>query len=331
MTTTPVSKRRRRLWRAALVVLGVLAAAQVVGWFTGDPDIGQFRSGSARDAYVSAYQEALATMPAPARTLDVPTSRGVVRVYEWVNPQADGAPVVLLPGRASGVPMWSQNLPGLLEHRTVYALDALGDAGLSAQSAPITSAADRADWIDETLAGLGLGKVHVVGHSFGAASAAALAVHRPQRVATLTLLDPAFVLNYPPLSTFAWSVPATLPFLPQSWRDAAVARMAGEDPDQIASDDPVARMITAGGTGYSAALPTPKPLTDEQLRDLPMPVYVAIADGSPITKGQESVDRAGLIPDAQARLWPNTTHSLPMQVPDELAAELGDFWNRHDG
>lgn len=330
MTTTPAFRRRRRVRRLAAVVVGVLAAAQVIGWFTGEPEVGQFRSAQARQTYVDAYREALATMPAPTRTLDVQTSRGVVRVYEWVNPEASGAPVVLLPGRASGVPMWSQNLPGFLRHRTVYAMDALGDVGLSAQTVPLTDPADQAVWLDETLAGLGIGKAHVVGHSFGASSAAALAVHRPQRVASLTLLEPALVLAQLKASTVAWSIPASLPFLPTSWRDAATVRMVGEDPADISADDPVARMITAGATGYSAALPTPEPLTDDQLRALPMPAYVAIADGSPLNRGQESVDRAGLIPDCQARLWPDTSHSLPMQVPDELAAELAEFWSRHD-
>ena len=72
-------------------------------------------------------------MPSPSRTLDVQTAFGTVRVYEWANPDATGAPVVLLPGRGSGVPMWSQNLPSLLAQRSIYALDALGDAGLLGQ------------------------------------------------------------------------------------------------------------------------------------------------------------------------------------------------------
>lgn len=326
-TPTPVSRRRRRVRWAVFAVLGALAALQVIGWFTAGPRVGHFRNAPAFQAYAAAYQEALAAMPTPTRVLDLPTSHGVVRVYEWVNPQASAVPVVLLPGRASGVPMWSQNLPALLPHRTVYAMDALGDAGMSAQSVPLTDPADQAVWIEETLAGLGIDRAHVVGHSFGASSATALALHRPGRVASLTLLDPALVLHPLRISTVLWSIPVHLPFLPQSWRDAAVVRMAGEDPAAVTSDDPVARMVTAGGNGYSAALPTPTPLTDDQLRALSMPTYVAIAESSPFTRGQESVDRAALIPDAQARRWPGTTHSLPMQVPDELAAELADFWN----
>lgn len=327
MSPAQTSRRPRRLRRTITVVVCLLAGAQVVSWFTASPQVGHFRSAAAKQQYEDAYSAALALMPPPTRTLDLTTSFGIVRAYEWVNPDAPETPVVLLPGRGSGVPMWSENLPSLLAERTVYALDAIGDAGASAQTAPLTGLADQAVWIDETLAALAIERAHVVGHSFGASSAASLAVNRPARVATLTLLEPAFVLRWPPVSTLLWTIPASLPFLPQSWRDAAVARVAGEDPGDIDPNDPVARMIMLGGSGYSAELPTPRPLSDAELQGLTMPVYVALADGSPITKGAASLAKAEQIPDVTAKVWPGTTHSLPMQVADQLAAELADFWS----
>lgn len=330
---TPATQTRhshRRPRQTATVLICALAAAQVLGWFTASPRVGHFRTVDDRLAYEAAYTRAMALMPSPSRTLDVQTAFGTVRVYEWANPDATGAPVVLLPGRGSGVPMWSQNLPSLLAQRSIYALDALGDAGLSAQSAPLTSTVDQASWIDETLKALEIERAHIVGHSFGAASAMALAVNRPARLASLTLLEPAFVLRWPPASIILWSIPASLPFLPQTWRNAAIAQIAGEDPGAIDPDDPVATMITLGGTGYSAALPTPHPLTDVQLRSITVATYVALADGSPITKGAASRAKAELIPDVQVKVWPGTTHSLPMQVADPLAAELAVFWSTHD-
>lgn len=328
--TQTAQRARRRLRLAVTTLVCALAVAQCVGWFTAAPQVGHFRGAAERDAYVDAYKEALAQMPTPTRTYDIPTTFGTVRAYAWVNPAATGNPVVLLPGRGSGVPMWSENLPSLLTRRTVYALDAIGDAGLSTQSTPLTGPVDQAIWINEALAALHIDRAHVVGHSFGAASAAALAVHRPGRVETLTLLEPAFVLRWPPLSTLLWSVPASLSFLPSAWRDTAVARIAGEDPSTLDQADPVTRMITLGGTAYSAELPTPQPLSEDQLRGLTMPVYVALADGSPITKGQASLDKTQLITNVTAKVWPNTTHSLPMQVAEPLAAELAHFWETND-
>lgn len=43
---------------------------------------------------------------------DVETTFGTVRAYAWLNPTPVGdVPVVLVPGRASGVPMWGEKLP----------------------------------------------------------------------------------------------------------------------------------------------------------------------------------------------------------------------------
>ena len=89
--------------------------------------VGRFVSDAARDRYVTAYDEAMALLPAPERTLDVPTSLGSVRVYRFAGAHDDRAPLVLLPGTASGTPVWASNLPDLLMIRSVYALDLLGE------------------------------------------------------------------------------------------------------------------------------------------------------------------------------------------------------------
>jgi pimeloyl-ACP methyl ester carboxylesterase len=91
--------------------------------------------------------------------------------------------------------MWASNLPDLAATRTTYALDALGDAGLSVQNRAISDAADQADWLDQALAQLPVRNVHLLGHSFGGWLAANYAVRHPERVQTLSLLDPVFVFQ----------------------------------------------------------------------------------------------------------------------------------------
>ena len=66
-------KPRWRLRRAALVVVTALAAAQVLSWFTDDPQVGQFRTAANRAAYEAAYAQAFTRMPKPTRTIDVQT------------------------------------------------------------------------------------------------------------------------------------------------------------------------------------------------------------------------------------------------------------------
>lgn len=291
--------------------------------------VGSFLDEDARDRYVRAYELAFAQMDAPDRTADIATRYGTVRVYEWAQAGAADPPVLLLPGRSSGVPMWQENLPDLLPHRRVIAVDALGDAGLSTQTAPLTSMADQAAWIDGTLTGLGENRAHIVGHSFGGATAAAYARGFPQRVASLALLEPVFTLAWPPASTFLWTTIASLP-VPQPMRDRALARIGGVDVSDIRARTPLSDMIASASAGYRAALPVPRVLTAEQLATLPTQTYIAIADRSSLAGGKRAARRGHDIPGAQVQTWPDTTHSLPMQVHEQLAQRLTRFWNDSD-
>ena len=232
--------------------------------------------------------------------------------------------MLLLPGRTSGVPMWSENLTGLLAHHSVIAVDALGDAGLSVQSTPLTSIEDQAIWIDEVVRRLAPDGVHLVGHSFGAATAVTYARLHPELVRSLVLLEPVFTFAYPPADLMAWTVLASLPVLPEAWRERALAEVGGGE--RAEPGDPIATMISAGAAHYQAQLPNPRLLTDPQLDTLTMPVYVAIADSHSLAGGSRAADRARQLPHATVEIWPNTTHSLPMQVAGPLDERLQEFW-----
>jgi pimeloyl-ACP methyl ester carboxylesterase len=336
MTST---HERSARWRKVLRIVGrtvvVLLAALGLLWLVlpSSPGVGRFDSTQDRAAYVEAYNAAMATVPSPNRTLDVPTSYGTARAYEW-NPGLTAGdprfdrPVILLPGISSGAPMWGENLPDFADDRRVIVFDAVGDAGLSQQTVPIRSMADQAGWVAEAIGHLAPGQAHIVGHSFGGATAIAYAQAHPNRVASLTLLEPAFALAYPPASTFFWATVMILP-VPQSWREHATMRIAGEE-GPIDYADPVARMIDRAAAGYTSELPTPTPLDDAERGALHMPVYVAIADSHSLAGGATAAERAETFPDARVKVWPDTTHSLPMQAAEPLAAELKVFWAEHD-
>jgi hypothetical protein len=73
--------------------------------------------------------------------------------------------------------------------------------------------------------------------------------------------------------------------------------------------DDMAKMIAAGSKHFSASLPQPAPLDDDQLRELTMPTYVAIADRDSLAGGGAAVDRARLLPHGTVEVWSDTTHS----------------------
>lgn len=308
------------------IVLGGLALVGLVSVVAARPAVGQWRSVEGGRIYQDAYARALASMPTPTRTVDVGTDYGTARAYLWGSPETSGqTPVLLLPGRTSGVPMWSLNLPTLAAHHPVIAVDAIGDAGRSVQTVPFIAVDDQALWLDQVVAELAPAGVHLVGHSFGGATAATYARRHPERVRSLVLLEPVFTFARPSARMMGWAVLGSLPWLPGPVRDRALAEIGGGE--RADPDDPVAQMITAGADHYAARLPTPQVLTDEQLRSFPMPVYVALADHDSLA-GAAAVERARRLPDATVRVWPDTTHSLPMQVAEPLAEELHRFWRR---
>lgn len=325
-------RRARRSGTVLVVAFALIGVVATWNFFAGAPGVGHFRSAEGREEYVAAYREAMELLPEPSAVHDVPTSHGTVRVYEWATEaNREETPVLLVPGRASGVPMWAENLPALAAERRVLAFDALGDSGLSEQTVPFTSFADLASPVDDVIRELAPEGVHLVGHSFGGAMAAAYAHQYPENVHSLTLLEPVFTFAWPAPNMLGWAMVSSLPFLPETWRETALEKIGGVEVDSAAfRDDPMARMIAAATEHYQAALPQPSPLTDEQLARLDMPVYVAIASDQSFAGGQSAADRADSLPGAVVKIWPNTTHSLPMQAAGELDAELLEFFSLHD-
>lgn len=301
-------------------------------FFFGAPGVGHFRDTGGRNTYMEAYAAAMEALPEPTAVHDIRTGYGTIRVYEWAGPGTrDAAPVLLAPGRASGVPMWAENLPSLAAERRVLAFDALGDSGMSEQSVPFAAFADQAHPIDEVVTALAPGGAHLVGHSFGGAVAASYARQYPERTLSLSLLEPVFTLATPPAGLLFWAMVSSLPLLPDGIRETALEKIGGvEEQSEAFAEDPMARMITAATESYQAALPQPTPLTDEELAQLTMPVYVAIASDDSLAGGDSAVQRAEQLPASTVQTWSDTTHSLPMQATGEIEPALLNFFEESE-
>lgn len=324
---------RRRRGRRVLTALGVA----LVAWLVVDkvvtiarpaPTVGRWRSTEGFASYRESYRQVMDTLPAPTRTHDVVTGYGTVRVYEWAAP-GDRLPVVLLPGIRSGSPMWGDNLASWIGHRTVFTMDAIGDAGLSTQSVPLTSFDDQGEWVEQALSGLGLDRAHLVGHSFGGATSAVHALHHPERVASLTLIEPVMVLRPLPASTYLWSTMLLLP-TPQAWKDRALAEIGGTTVAEVRRRTPMSEMIDRGSAQYVAPTLVPRTLSDVEWGSMTMPIRVDIASDKSLAGGERAAERARSLGKAPVTRWPETTHSLPMQAAGPLGEELERYWGAHD-
>ncbi|SDM66045.1 alpha/beta fold hydrolase [Allokutzneria albata] len=279
--------------------------------------IGGFRSPEARSDFEESYRAGMRLLPEPVAVHDVPTGYGSVRVYRFG--QTSGAPIVLLPGRAGTTVMWQPNIASLAERHPVYAVEPLGEPGQSTQTAPITSGAEQAEWLATVLEVLDLRGAHLVGVSFGGWLACNQALRRPERIASVSLVDPACTFARFPVRLVLGVALAGL----RGWR-AFLAWVSGGI--ALPEGNPVGDVIIKGMRSFRLGTPLPRYFTDEQLRSIRVPVLAIIAGRSVMHDPRKAHERARtLIPDVEAELWPTASHSLSAESPAEVNARILRF------
>jgi pimeloyl-ACP methyl ester carboxylesterase len=298
-----------------------------------DEEVGTFRSASRFAHFLACYRTCFADLPVVADQADVPTAFGTVRVYRFAATDDDdrsaGPPVLLVPGRNGPTPVYGTNLPPLLRRREVYCLDLLGEPGLSVQQRPITDADDQAQWLDETIAGLGVARLHLCGISIGGWAAVNYAVRRPGRVASLTLLDPAVTFDRIPVPMMLASIAMVVPGVPGFLRRRILSWIAGgSDIDDAAA---VAELIDSATTDFEMKLATPARFTDAQLGSLDIPVLALLAGRSVVLRADKAAAHARrVLRHGQVELWPEASHAINGESPEEIAERAHRFWTEVD-
>jgi pimeloyl-ACP methyl ester carboxylesterase len=133
-----------------------------------------------------------------------------------------GEPVLLLHGLSGSAGWWRHNLAALAAHFRVLSVDLIGFGRSRGQRFVLREAARR---LAALLDRLGLAQASLVGHSMGGYIAADLALHHPDRVSRLVLVDAAAVPFHRTYVHDAWGLARALRyvpfnFLPVLFRDA---------------------------------------------------------------------------------------------------------------
>ncbi|MBB5915882.1 pimeloyl-ACP methyl ester carboxylesterase [Nocardia transvalensis] len=283
--------------------------------------IGYFATRAGFDRFAAAYRDGLATLPVPDETAAATTTFGPVRGYRFGD--GDGIPLVLLSGRQASTPMWRANLPGLVPGRTVWSIDSIGEPGASSQHRPLTGAADQAAWVDEALAGLGIERAHLFGVSIGGWLATQVAIHRPGRAASVTLLDPANTFAPLTWKMIVVSLGSVIPGLPMAVRHRLLGWISGG----ARSDDsvPEGRLIASAMRDFSSAQPAPARPTEAELAAIDLPVLAIIAGRSIVHDAERAAAAARRIPGARVELWPDASHAVNGEFPDRIAERFTEF------
>lgn len=172
---------RRLVDPGATVPVGTLLGIIVEGG-PSDAEIDAFVTGFAATAAAEADDADGA--PAPQR-LDV----GGRTVNVLAMGSGSAAPALLVHGFGGAIDGWRFNQPALADERAVWALDLPGH-GESTTDTGDGSVATLSQAVSGTLDALGIGRVHLTGHSLGGALALAMLAAAPERVASLSLIAP---------------------------------------------------------------------------------------------------------------------------------------------
>lgn len=326
-TVGPRGRPPRRRWRRFLGALLVFAAGLIAGalMFGSSAPIGYFRSADGQTAYMDAYERALAQGPPVSQRLMLETAYGDVRVlrYDAADPaDADADPLVLLPGTQSGAPMWVANIPTLRAGRPVYVVDLLGQPGTSIQSRPIETHEDEARWLAQVIEQLP-GDPTVMGHSLGGWLAVNLAVHQPDAAARIVVLDPVLTFGDLSLDAVLRSLPASIPWLPRSWREGFASWTANDAP---VKDEPVGEMIEAGMQYYALGTPAPSRFSDEQLQAIDVPVLAIMAGKSRMHDAAAAAENASrLLTKGTVLTYADASHAINGEEPERIAADVAAF------
>ncbi len=282
----------------------------------------RFRSADAAEGFMAAYQAQLARWPLPVTELDVPGDFGTTRVNVCGPP--DGAPLVLMHSVGSTSTVWFANVGALGTNHRVYALDQMGDAGMTVPSGrPILDMEDYMAWLDGVLAAVSLPSAAFCGHSYGAWLALNYALHAPSKVEKLALLDPTECFAGLNLAYRLHAVPL---FMRPSAKRAR--NLMEWEADGVPLDPQTVTLAGLGGGEFRhAKIVMPHPPRADRLWVMNVPTLLLLAEKSrahDIRKVRANAESA-LLRLATVVLPGTSHHSTPVTGADELNRALIDF------
>jgi pimeloyl-ACP methyl ester carboxylesterase len=266
-----------------------------------------YKSEAGRQQIEAQYRRILERWPVACEHRIVPTRHGDTFVI--VSGDSSAPPVVLFHGSGTNSAAWMRDVPTWAQHHRVYAVDLIGEPGLSAPSRPPLSSPAYAEWLDDVWAGLGLDTASVVGISLGGWLGLDFARRRPNRVASLSVISPSgigrqnhvLLLKVGVLRLFGtWGLLKSLALV--SGRTTTLPR-------------PMVDALLMVFRNFRSRMERIPRLSDADLAGLSMPVQVIVGSNDALLNSQETCERVRRsVRNASVISIKDAGHLLPPQT-----------------
>jgi pimeloyl-ACP methyl ester carboxylesterase len=194
---------------------------------------------------------------------------------------------------------------------------------------PICDAADYAAWLTAILDGLHLGRISLVGMSYGGWLALNYAIAAPERVQRLVLLSPGG--GFVPIARQFSLRGMLMVWFPTRVTVNSFMRWLGFTDRHGATDArPVLELMYLGLKYFRVPVETlrvmPVMFPDDQLRAMRVPTLLLIGDHEVICNPATALARARrLFPDVQGELVPQSSHDMCFSQHRIVDARVLDF------
>ena len=283
----------------------------------------RFKTPEGEAAFLAAYDAVMKLWPVPYEEIEVPGRFGMTHIV--VSGPTNAPPLVLLHGYMATSAMWAPNIADFSKDHRVYAIDVMGQPSKSIPTEPIRNAEDYAVWLAETLDGLHLDRIRLVGQSYGGWLALNFALTAPDRLEQLVLLSPGggfvplvrqfslrgmLMVRFPTRATVNW-------FMRWLGITGTEARYIRE-------------LTYLGLRHFRVPVETlrvlPVLFPDDRLRAMRVPTLLLIGDHEVICNPATALARARkFFPDVRGELVPQSSHEMCFSQRRIVDARVLDF------
>ncbi|MCD5981083.1 MULTISPECIES: alpha/beta fold hydrolase [Pseudomonas] len=242
----------------------------------------------------------------------------------------EGHPVVLIHGVGLNKEMWGGQVVGLMPHYRVIAYDMLGH-GASPRPAADTGLLGYAEQLLELLEHLGLPQATVIGFSMGGLVARAFALHFPQHLSGMVVLNSVFNRSAEQRAGVIARTAQAAEHGPDANAAEALSRWFSREyqaanPAQIAAirtilaeNDPQGYLTT-----YTL-FATQDMYRADDLGNITAPTLIATGELDPGSTPEMARQLASRIPGAEVAILAEQRHMMPVESPRLVNQVLLDF------